>query len=1147
MIELNNSGKFSRIRQLAGDASGICCISGVSESRTAAIAGVIAAERKGQILLIAPSFSGAGKLAKDLSLFTDRKIYILPEETGLSIAFDAKSQDTLVERLGAMSAMCSDKSCIVVTSALGALRKLPPAGLFRGSAVNLKRGDTVDLENLKRRLADMGYERTGFVEAKGQYVIRGGILDIFPPDLLHPVRVEFFDIEIDSIRYFDPLTQRSLREIESVTVFPARLIIQSEHLFPQAAGRVKAAYQAFEKKLPGEKRERLLSRQGHIIESLETATNLQLLEYYLHFIYEKTDYLWDYLNDDGIILLDDPDRAADSVKQRENEYTEDFKALLERGEAVPEDFLAFSGYSDFLGIYREKPVFLFTPFQKQLKDIDALKALVPVVSKQGTVFNGRMDFLGTEIERYLKLGYRVSIVCSSGERAKNMQDFTSRLGKAEKVDVFEGLLSGGIEFPEEKIAIISDKDIFLSTKQKKSGKESSGRRGIKAFTDIREGDYVVHENHGIGKFLGIVQLDIQGIKKDYLKIKYAGEDMLYIPVEQMDIVQKYVGADGAAPKINKLAGGEWKKTKIRAQQAIQDMAKELLELSAARQLEKGHAFSKDNLWQREFESLFPYEETPDQLRSIREIKRDMEKPFPMDRLLCGDVGYGKTEVAARAVFKCAADGKQAAVLVPTTLLANQHYYTFIDRFESFPFKVEMLSRFRTEAKQKEILAKVKRGEIDILIGTHRLLSKDVAFKDLGLLVIDEEQRFGVQHKEAIKQLRKDVDVLTLSATPIPRTLHMSLVGIRDMSLIEEPPEERYPVQTYVMEQEDGVLRETIERELDRGGQVYVVYNRIRGIQKVASQIRDLVPGASVAATHGQMDEKLLEDVMLKFVNNEYNVLVSTTIIESGLDIPNANTIIILDADRFGLSQLYQLRGRVGRSNRMAYAYLMYKKNKVLSEIAEKRLRAIREFTEFGAGFHISMRDLEIRGAGNLLGTEQHGHMLTIGYELYCKLVEDAVRELSGGEISHHEGIEVSIELPVEAFIPGDYISDELVKLQMYKKIASIRDSDDRSEVIDELLDRFGEIPKATLNLVETALIKALAEKKGIHRVKQDQGRLVFEYSGGGNMGPEKIAGIAAEYGSDIFIHGGRQPYMRLKSKGKDQLGEAVRFLTKLAQ
>jgi transcription-repair coupling factor (superfamily II helicase) len=642
-------------------------------------------------------------------------------------------------------------------------------------------------------------------------------------------------------------------------------------------------------------------------------------------------------------------------------------------------------------------------------------------------------------------------------------------------------------------------------------------------------------------------LDIQGTKKDYLKIKYAGEDVLYVPVENMDIVQKYVGAEGTTPKINKLSGVEWKKTKLRAKQAIQDLAKELLALSAARKLEKGHAFSKDDHWQREFEDMFPYEETPDQLRSIREIKRDMEKPVPMDRLLCGDVGYGKTEVAARAVFKCVADGKQAAILVPTTLLANQHYYTFKERFEPFSIKVEMLSRFRTEAQQAEILKKVKKGEIDILIGTHRMLSKDVAFKDLGLLVIDEEQRFGVQHKEAIKQLRKNIDVFTLTATPIPRTLHMSLIGIRDMSLIEEPPEDRYPVQTYVMEQDDGVLKETIERELERGGQVYVVYNRVRGIQKIASHIRQLIPQASVAVAHGQMGEKQLEDIMLQFVNNQYDVLVATTIIESGLDIPNVNTMIILDADRLGLAQLYQLRGRVGRSNRMAYAYLMYQKDKVLPEQAEKRLRAIREFTEFGAGFHIAMRDLEIRGAGNLLGAEQHGHMLTIGYELYCKLVEDTIKELSGGEVRPSDEMETSIELPVEAHIPGDYIPDELVKLQMYKKIASVRNEADRSEIIDELLDRFGEIPKETLNLIEIALIKAMASRNGIWRVRQEQRKLVFDFRHAKSLDPQKIANAASKYGNSLLVHGGPRPFIRVNLRSNDRLGEAIQFLTTLNQ
>jgi transcription-repair coupling factor (superfamily II helicase) len=700
-----------------------------------------------------------------------------------------------------------------------------------------------------------------------------------------------------------------------------------------------------------------------------------------------------------------------------------------------------------------------------------------------------------------------------------------------------------MEFPEEKLCYIWDGDIFTNQKHGRSKGRSSKAKGkaIQSFSDMHKGDFVVHENHGIGKFLGIEQLTVQNVKKDYLKIKYAGEDMLYVPVEQMDLIQKYVSADGITPKINKLSGGEWKKTKAKAKAAIANMAKELLELSAARQIEMGYAFSEDTVWQKEFEDNFPYEETSDQLRSIKEIKADMEKTTAMDRLLCGDVGYGKTEVAARALFKCVADGKQAAVLVPTTLLANQHYFTMKERFEQFPFKVEMLCRFRNDRQQDEIVSKLDRGAIDLVIGTHRMLSKDVKFKDLGLLVIDEEQRFGVQHKESIKQLRKNVDVLTMSATPIPRTLHMSLVGIKDMSLIEEPPDERYPVQTYVLEQEDELIRTAVQRELARGGQVYVIFNRVTGINKIASHISRLVPEARVEAAHGQMNERQLEDIMLNFMNNETNVLIATTIIESGIDISNANTIIILDADRLGLSQLYQLRGRVGRSTRMSYAYLMFQKDKVLSEVAEKRLRAIKEFTEFGAGFKVAMRDLEIRGAGNLLGMEQHGHMMMIGYELYCKLVDDAVRAL-GGEIVNPDREEASIELQVTAFIPDRYIADEVLKLQMYKKIATIEGVGNEEEIIDELLDRFGEIPKEAINLIKISRIRAMAQKLCITRVHEEGNKITFEFAPENPLKAVAYAKLVENYGMRIFIHGGVKPMVKYTMNKKNKLEEVIEVL-----
>ncbi|MBR4142662.1 MAG: transcription-repair coupling factor, partial [Firmicutes bacterium] len=677
------------------------------------------------------------------------------------------------------------------------------------------------------------------------------------------------------------------------------------------------------------------------------------------------------------------------------------------------------------------------------------------------------------------------------------------------------------------ILYLSEADIFVHTKSQSRRKKSKGRE-IKAFTDIKKGDYVVHEAHGVGRFVGIEKLTVDGSQRDYLKIRYAGEDVLYVPVDQMESIQKYVGSESVAPKINRLSGGDWQKTKARAKAAIRDMAEDFLRLSAQRQMTPGYAFGPDSAWQKEFEDAFPFEETADQLRAAEEIKKDMQASSAMDRLLCGDVGYGKTEVAARAIFKCLEEGKQAAVLVPTTILANQHYHTFLERFKDYPFNVEMLSRFRTEKQQEKVLKGLQTGDVDLVVGTHRLLSGDVKFKDLGLLVVDEEQRFGVEHKEAIKKLKTNVDVLTLSATPIPRTLHMSLIGVRDMSVLEEPPEDRYPVQTYVMEQDDLMVADAIRRELGRGGQVYVVYNRVSSIQTVARKIRELVPEANVVVGHGQMGERELEDVMMKFLEGEYNVLVATTIIESGLDIPNVNTMIIMDADRFGLSQLYQLRGRVGRSNRMAYAYLVYKKDKVLSEVAEKRLRAIREFTEFGAGFRVAMRDLELRGAGNILGVEQSGHMLSVGYELYCKLVEETVRELQGGAAEEAQPeADTSVELGIPAFLPESYVADELTRLSMYKRIAAITSEEDKFEVTDELLDRFGDLPKPAENLLDIAFIRYMASKCGVSKVALQHRKLVLLFEEKNCLGPELFAALMDDYGMRLTIYGGVEPRVTL--------------------
>jgi transcription-repair coupling factor (superfamily II helicase) len=689
--------------------------------------------------------------------------------------------------------------------------------------------------------------------------------------------------------------------------------------------------------------------------------------------------------------------------------------------------------------------------------------------------------------------------------------------------VLPGTLSNGFEFPSIRYAVISDREVF--TTPKKEGPKRKGRL-IKAFTDLKVGDFVVHENHGIGQYVGIEKLTVGGLTRDYLNIKYGGNDKLYIPTDQLDMIQKYIGGEDKLPKLNKLGSVEWTKTKSKAQHSIQALAIDLLKLYAERQQKIGFSFSKDSRWQKEFEDMFPYEETEDQLRCIEEIKRDMEDERVMDRLLCGDVGYGKTEVALRAAFKCVMDSKQAAILAPTTILAQQHYNTCIQRFGSFPVKIDVLSRFKSASELKKAVSDLKSGNLDIIIGTHKLLQESIKFKDLGLLIIDEEQKFGVGHKEKIKSLKTNLDVLTLSATPIPRTLHMSMIGIRDISLIEEPPEERYPVQTYVMEHNEDVIRDAIFKEIARGGQVYFLHNRVRSIAKTAAHIKELVPEARVAYAHGQMDEKQLEDTMLDFYNGEYDVLVCTTIIEAGLDIPNVNTIIITDADKMGLSQLYQLRGRVGRSNRLAYAYFTYQKDKVLSEVAEKRLQAIKEFTEFGSGFKIAMRDLEIRGTGNLLGKEQHGHMEAIGYDLFIKLLEETLQELKGE--APVKRVETSIELQINAYIPESYISDENQKIEMYKKIASISDQQDLFDIEEEIEDRFGDIPTMVRNLLSIAYVKQLAQMCGISNIGQRNNNIAIKFKTDKFIKAQTAMQIASDYKGRILFTASEQPYFTLK-------------------
>lgn len=1146
-------------------------ITGASESRVAPLAAELIGKKEGQSLIVVPSYSRAKRLAGDLSFFQRekgirREILVLPEEDDRMIAYEARNNDEHMERLKVMCRLAARTACTVIAPVRSAIRRLPPGEACMSHMIRLACGEDIDIGGIRQELTVMGYERVPTIEFRGEFSVRGGIIDIFPPDSELPYRIELFDTEIDSIRTFDPESQRSSANLQTAVIFPCTLIPREDELFRRAAARIGRDYdrqirklerdaaarlqeesgsQAGASEVKTEQTHHLRERRDQLLEYVEEKINLQYLERMPGYFFEETEYIWDFM-DQPQILIDDPARILEGLEAAEKELAEDIDVILSEGRGIGADFRDVAGMEDYFRLY-EKEGAIFTPFLSTIRNAPFLEELRQVNCRQMPSYNGRMDVLKTDLEGYLARGYTVTIVCSSSERMQLMKEFLDReglqdrrtarilttgvTGKAEhapgSITVKEGRISAGMEFSDWKACWLWEGDIFSgSRRSRRSRRPKSKGEAIRSFADVTTGDYVVHESHGIGKFTGVEQLTVQGVTQDYLKVKYAGTDLLYIPVDQLGSLQKYIGGEGVSPKLNKLTGGEWKQTKARAKAAIEDMAEDLIRVSAARMHEKGYAFSEDTPWQAEFEDSFPYEETDDQLRCIDEIKADMEKDTPMDRLLCGDVGFGKTEVAARALFKCVADGKQAAVLVPTTLLANQHYYTLKDRFETFPFKVEMLSRFRTASQQKKILDDLKKGRLDLVIGTHRLLSNDVVFHDLGLLVVDEEQRFGVRHKEKIKQLRENVDVLTLSATPIPRTLHMSLSGIKDMSTIEEPPEDRYPVQTYVMEQDNFVIREAIEKELGRGGQVYVLYNRVESIGRVASQIQSLVPQASVGVGHGRMKEQDLEDLIMDFSEGGFDVLVSTTIIESGMDIPNVNTMIILDADRFGLAQLYQLRGRVGRAGRLAYAYLMYRRDRNLSEVAEKRLRAIRDFTEFGSGFRIAMKDLELRGAGNILGTEQSGHMLNVGYELYCKLLEEAVERLQGRE-SLPQAEETTFNVPIPALIPHYYIEDEVLRLQMYKKIAMIASAEDESDVIDEMLDRFGDIPKDTMNLIRISRIRSQASHLGVKEISQSGHRLTLRLWETTRFADGVIPALAGAYGERIRFCGGSDPGIRL--------------------
>ena len=1096
-----------------------------------------------QTLLITYDEARGRKIYEDTINLGNKNVLLLPKKELLFYDIDAYSHERTNQRLGVVSKLVKGEDLTVVCSIEAILDKIMSKDTFIQYSKEIKFGDVIDLEKIMDLFISGGYERVTMVEEIGQFSIRGGILDFFSPDSDNPYRIELFDDEVDSIRTFDITSQRSVEILESAFIPPVKEILILEKYREDIIKRLdKDLERALSKlKSNSSERETLENKFYKYKEDLLENQFISNRDMIIPFIPEEyLTSIISYLKDDAIIYIDEPKRVEQRVNSMKEDFNLKFTDLYEIGHLLPSHINMGYEYDQVLEDIK-KNVCIVNSAILMGDDNFKPKSIYSFTTKSSQSYHNKMEILKEDIEHLKYRGYKIIILSGTEERGERLQQTLSDLGidssfiknrdaeiKSSQVFITLGSVHGGFEYPDLKLIIISDKEVFGAGKKKsrKLSKKSKGK--AISFSDLNVNDYVVHENHGIGRYEGVEQLDIQGIKKDYLTIRYKGQDKLYVPIDQMNLIQKYIGSDTIKPKVNKLSSVEWARTKQKAKLAVEDMAQDLLLLYAKRETLKGYRFSEDGIWQRQFEDLFPYEETDGQLRSTAEIKKDMEGHKPMDRLLCGDVGYGKTEVALRAAFKAIADGKQVAILVPTTILAQQHYNTIMKRFGNFPMKVAMLSRFRSKAQQKVEIEGIRKGIVDIVVGTHRLLSKDILFKDLGLLIIDEEQRFGVKHKEVLKQLKESIDVLTLTATPIPRTLHMSLSGIRDMSVIEDPPEERYPVQTYVVEFNEQMIRDAVIKEVNRGGQVYFVYNRVDTIDTITSKLKALIPEASFAIGHGQMSEKELEKVMLGFLEKEFDVLVCTTIIETGLDIPNVNTIIIHDADKMGLSQLYQLRGRVGRANRIAYGYFTYEKNKVLSEVAEKRLRAIKEFTEFGSGFKIAMRDLEIRGAGNLLGLEQHGQIESIGYDLYVKFLNEAIRRLKGEVVE--DLVDTTIDLKVDGYIKARYIDDEEQKIEVYKKIAAIASMDEYSELIDELIDRFGDIPKEVENLMDISYIRSLGSKNKIKNIVQVSNEVIVEFTSTEKLSVDLLHNLSTDHGKRLSFNLSASPSFRLKIK-----------------
>ena len=1117
------------------------CFRNYGTQKALAIAGLVW-NKPQQILIISYSNNQANRLAVDLEnlLGSDYVAYfpsnqLLPHE-------EAYEPEVTAQRVEVLGRVLQQERLVVVTAWEALQRRLIPPSHFLEFIITIRLGMEIALNTLLNRLMVMGYERVDLVQAVGQFSLRGDILDVFPLNRNQPIRLEFFGDEVDSIRNFDADTQLSSENVDSVSILPAREGLWRLEQFQECVPLIKKDLAKQVSRLENIGRiieaEALADKINEALDRLAGGHQLPGTDQFLPWLEPDLVSLLEYMSD-ARIILDEPVRGRDSYRLISEETKGIFENFLEKGVILPKEQEIFLSLEELESRIWPKHPWSLSLLAKTPKGIAPTRTLT-LPFKTPPLFHSKIEKLVDELNARLRGGWTIILAVALKEKARRLREILREHGissslimeetntppqpRTVRIEVID--LETGLEWLPGKLLLLTESEIYGRQKRRYQGRFLEGGVKLSSFTDLKVGDYVVHVNHGIGQYNGIETLEIAGGHRDYLRIQYAGEDRLFVPTDQINLLQKYIGMEEVPPKLNKLGGSDWQKVKNRVKESIRDLAEELLDLYAQREIAPGNQFSPDTVWQHEFEESFVFEETPDQLRAVAEIKKDMERDKPMDRLLCGDVGYGKTEVAMRAAFKAIMDGKQVVVLVPTTILAQQHFLTFRERFAGFPINIRVLSRFQTAKEQNQVIAGILSGETDLVIGTHRLLSSDVHFKDLGLLIIDEEQRFGVVHKEKIKELRKNVDVLTLTATPIPRTLHMSLVGIRDISLIETPPQDRYPIRTHVMEYNEEVIRGAIQRELDRQGQVYFVYNRVETIEKMAGNLQNLLPKARIAIAHGQMDEDQLERVMLDFYDNEADILVSTTIIETGLDIGNVNTLIVYDADRFGLSQLYQLRGRVGRSNRIAHAYFCYRKDKTLTENAEKRLAAIREFTELGSGFKIAMRDLEIRGAGNLLGPEQHGQIAAIGFELYCRLLEDTIRERKG-EI-RPELPEPVVEIPVDAYIPGTYIVDGKQKVDIYKKIAGADTVQKVSDVTAEIIDRFGAPPASVDNLLNITKLKALARELGFASITKERNEIIAKLHVGLGVDYEKILIILRKYRNQFRYQPGRPPMFRWK-------------------